>query len=54
MSSEKQEDPFSEPVILVDRASKTYRLYRRPADRLWQFLGPAPSLGFRISRRSKE
>lgn len=35
----KTPDPSSgKPVIKLDRAGKTYRLYRRPSDRLWQLL----------------
>lgn len=46
MSSNALHDVTEEPVIRVDRAGKTYRLYRRPADRLWQFLWPGPKPWF--------
>ena len=46
MSSEAPLAAFSEPVIRVDGAGKTYRLYRRPADRLWQFIWPGPKPWF--------
>jgi lipopolysaccharide transport system ATP-binding protein len=46
MSSETPGDASGEPVIRVDHAGKTYRLYRRPADRLWQFLWPGPKPWF--------
>jgi lipopolysaccharide transport system ATP-binding protein len=36
----------SEPLIQVDRAGKNYRLYHRPADRLWQFLWPGSTPRF--------
>lgn len=40
MSSEMLLAAPSEPLIRVNCAGKTYRLYRRPADRLWQYLWP--------------
>jgi lipopolysaccharide transport system ATP-binding protein len=36
----------SEPLIRVERAGKAYRLYQRPADRLWQLLWPGPTPKF--------
>jgi len=32
---------MSAPVISVDNAGKTYRMYRQPSDRLWQHLWPS-------------
>jgi lipopolysaccharide transport system ATP-binding protein len=40
MSSEMHSNLTSEPVIRVEGAGKTYRMYRQPADRLWQHLWP--------------
>jgi lipopolysaccharide transport system ATP-binding protein len=37
----------SELLIQVNRAGKSYRLYQRPADRLWQFLWPGPNSRFK-------
>jgi lipopolysaccharide transport system ATP-binding protein len=41
MSSETARANRAEPVIRVQGAGKTYRLYRTPTDRLWQALWPA-------------
>jgi lipopolysaccharide transport system ATP-binding protein len=41
MSSDTARTDRAEPVIRVLGAGKTYRLYRNPADRLWQALWPA-------------
>lgn len=54
MSSEAQGDTPDELVIRVDRAGKTYRLYRRPADRLWQFLWPGPKPWFQDFKALEE
>ena len=54
MSSNALHDVTEEPVIRVDRAGKTYRLYRRPADRLWQFLWPGPKPWFQDFRALDE
>ena len=40
MSSDRLPASATEPVIRVADAGKTYRLYRTPADRLWQALWP--------------
>lgn len=41
MSFEAPSTPSRAPLIRVERAGKTYRMYRRPADRLWQFIWPS-------------
>lgn len=38
--------PSDDAIIKLDQVGKTYRLYRRPADRLWQFLWPIPKPWF--------
>lgn len=40
MSSELSTTHSRDPVIRVTNAGKTYRMYRQPADRLWQYLWP--------------
>ena len=40
MSSEIGSMQSSEPLIRVVGAGKTYRMYRKPSDRLWQYLLP--------------
>ena len=37
----------SDPVIRAESLGKTYRLYARPADRLWQFLRSARKQWFK-------
>ncbi|KAF1689905.1 ABC transporter ATP-binding protein [Pseudoxanthomonas taiwanensis] len=38
MSSERQQPALGEPVIRVDGVGKTYRMYEKPSQRLWQAL----------------
>lgn len=40
MSSELSSSLLAQPVITVDGAGKTYRMYQQPSDRLWQYLWP--------------
>lgn len=40
MSSEMAVTGTGEPVIRVSGAGKTYRMYEKPSDRLWQYLWP--------------
>jgi lipopolysaccharide transport system ATP-binding protein len=40
MFSELSSSHLAQPVITVEGAGKTYRMYEQPSDRLWQYLWP--------------